>query len=43
MGDRHAVAASKEWFKHTAGIPFEDVVTELCFTMEQVRGDKERV
>jgi len=41
--EERAVAASKEWFKHNAGIPFEDVVAELGFTMEQVRGDKERV
>ena len=37
-----AVAASKEWFKNNSGIPFEDVVAELGFTMGQVRGDKER-
>jgi hypothetical protein len=41
--EERAVAASKEWFKHNAGIPFEDVAAELGFTMEQVRGDKERV
>ena len=41
--EERAVAASKEWFKHNAGIPFEDVVAELGFTMEQVCGDKERV
>jgi hypothetical protein len=41
--EERAVAASKEWFKHNRGIPFEEVVTELGFTMEQVRGDKERV
>ena len=41
--EERAVAASKEWFKHNAGIPFEEVAAELGFTMEQVRGDKERV
>jgi hypothetical protein len=41
--EERAVAASKEWFKHNPGIPLEEVVTELGFTMEQVRGDKERV
>ena len=41
--EERAVAASKEWFKHNAGIPFEDVAAELGFTMEQVRGDKERL
>ena len=38
--EERAVAASKEWFKNNQGIPFEEVVTELGFTMEQVRGDK---
>lgn len=32
-----AVARSKEWFKHNEGIPFEQVVADLGFTMEQVR------
>ena len=41
--EERAVAASKEWFKHNPGIPFEEVVADLGFTMEQVRGDKERV
>ena len=35
------VAASKEWFKTNPGIPFEDVVAELGFTMEQIRGQKD--
>jgi hypothetical protein len=39
--EERAVAASKEWFKHNPGIPFEEVVAELGFTMEQVCGDKE--
>ena len=30
--EERAVAASKEWFKHNAGIPFEDVAAELGFT-----------
>jgi hypothetical protein len=33
-----AVARSKEWFQHNEGIPFEQLVTDLGFTMEQVRG-----
>jgi hypothetical protein len=41
--EERAVAASREWFKTNPGIPFEEVVAELGFTMEQVRGDKERV
>ncbi len=32
-----AVARSKEWFKNNEGIPFEQVVTELGFTMDQIR------
>lgn len=32
-----AVARSKEWFKHNEGIPFEQVVAELGFTMDQIR------
>ncbi|MBI3680084.1 MAG: hypothetical protein HY235_06770 [Acidobacteria bacterium] len=40
-----AVARSKEWFKHNEGIPFEQVVADLGFTMEQIRNhrtDEER-
>jgi hypothetical protein len=32
-----AVACSKEWFKHNEGIPFEQVVADLGFTMDQIR------
>jgi hypothetical protein len=32
-----AVARSKEWFKQNDGIPFEQVVADLGFTMDQVR------
>jgi hypothetical protein len=32
-----AVAESREWFKHNPGIPFEQVVAELGFTMEEVK------
>jgi hypothetical protein len=31
-----AVARSKEWFRHNEGIPFEQVVADLGFTMDQV-------
>jgi len=41
--EERAVAASKEWFKHNEGIPLEDVVAELGFTMEQVTGNKEHM
>lgn len=36
--EARAVAASKEWFKHHEGIPFEEVVADPGFTMEQVTG-----
>lgn len=39
--EERAVAASKEWFKNNPGIPFEEVVADLGFTMEQIRGHKE--
>ena len=39
--EEQAVARSKEWFKHNQGIPFEDVVAELGFTMEQIRSHQE--
>lgn len=35
--EEQAVARSKEWFKHNEGIPFEQVVADLGFTMEQIR------
>jgi len=34
-----AVARSKEWFKHNEGIPFEQVVSDLGFTMDQIRAN----
>jgi hypothetical protein len=43
--EEQAVARSKEWFKHNDGIPFEQVVAELGFTMDQIRShrmDEER-
>jgi hypothetical protein len=39
--ETRAVARSKEWFKHNQGIPFEDVIAELGFTMEQIGKHKE--
>jgi hypothetical protein len=39
--EARAVAASKEWFKNHQGIPFEEVVADLGFTMEQIREHKE--
>jgi hypothetical protein len=35
--EARAVARSKEWFKRNQGTPFEDVVAELGFTMDQIR------
>jgi hypothetical protein len=37
--DRRAVAASREYFRQNpeAGLPFEQVVAEYGFTMDQVR------
>lgn len=34
--ERRDIEASREWFRHNQGIPFEQVVTELGFTMEEV-------
>ena len=39
--DRRALRASREYFRNGGqGIPFEQVVTDLGFTMEQIRGAK---
>jgi len=38
--EEQAVARSKEWFRHNEGIPFEQVVAELGFTMEQIRSHR---
>jgi hypothetical protein len=35
--EERAVAESREWFRHNPGIPFEQVVAGLGFTMEEVR------
>ncbi len=35
--EERTVDRSKEWFKHHPGTPFEDVVLELGFTLEQIR------
>jgi hypothetical protein len=32
-----AVARSKAWFQSNEGIPFEQIVSELGFTIDQVR------
>lgn len=38
--EEQAVARSKEWFEHNEGIPFEQVVAECGFTMEQIRNNR---
>ena len=35
--EERAVAEAREWLKHNPGIPFEQVVAELGFTMEEVK------
>ena len=35
--EKQTVARSKEWFKHNEGLSFEQVVTDLGFTMDQIR------
>jgi hypothetical protein len=40
-GDRRALRASDEYFRNGGkGIPFEQVVAELGFTMDQIRGGR---
>ena len=34
--EERAVAEARQWLKHNPGIPFEQVVAELGFTMEEV-------
>ena len=36
-----AVAEAREWLKHNPGIPFEQVVADLGFTMEDVRNNRD--
>ena len=35
--EERAVAEAREWLKRNPGIPFEQVVAELGFTMEEVK------
>jgi hypothetical protein len=39
--ERRDIEASREWFQHNEGIPFEQVVAELGFTMEEVANYKD--
>jgi hypothetical protein len=36
-----AAARSKEWFKHNQGTSFEDLVTELGFSVDDIRKAKD--
>ncbi|MGP8244176.1 MAG: hypothetical protein ACLQVN_06620 [Bryobacteraceae bacterium] len=35
--EERAIAEAREWLKHNPGIPFEKVVADLGFTMEEVK------
>jgi hypothetical protein len=35
--EEREAAKARDWLKHNPGIPFEQVVAELGFTMEEVR------
>lgn len=37
--EESAVVRSKEWFRHNEGIPFEQVVADLGFSMDQIRAN----
>ncbi len=39
--EERAVAEAREWLKHNPAIPFEQVVAELGFTMEEVKNYQE--
>jgi len=39
--ERRDIEASREWLKHNQGTPFEQVVTELGLTMEEVTNYKD--
>jgi hypothetical protein len=37
--EERAVARSKEWFKHNEGVPFEQFVSDLGFSMREIRNN----
>jgi len=39
--ERRDIEASREWFRHNEGTPFEQVVAELGFTMDEIRNYKD--
>ena len=39
--ERRDIAASREWFEHNEGTPFEQVVAELGLSMQEVTQHKE--
>lgn len=38
--ERHEIESSREWFQHNEGTPFEQAVTELGLTMDEVANYK---
>jgi hypothetical protein len=39
--EERAVSEAREWLKRNPGIPFEKVVAELGFTMEEVQDHRD--
>ena len=39
--ERRDIEVSREWFKHNNGIPFEQVMSDLGLTLEEVRNYQE--
>lgn len=39
--ERRDIEATREWFQHNKGIPFEQAVAELGLTMEEVTNDQD--
>ncbi len=39
--DAESIRRSRAWFEHNEGTPFEDVVAELGFSMDDIRNQKE--
>ena len=39
--ERREIEVSREWFKQNKGIPFEQVVSDLGLTLEEVRNYRE--
>jgi hypothetical protein len=39
--EERAIKEAREWLQHNSGIPFEQVVAQLGFTMEEVKNYQE--